>query len=90
MQARRPPAYRVVVKRRFPAKLLVGLVREGTLFIDGAEVGQGTIDRVVLGIYSISEPFDVGVDNGGSGDRKSYTSPFKFGDTLNWVRFDRK
>jgi len=28
------------------------------------------------------------VDNGGSVDRKSYMSPFKFSDTLNWVRFD--
>ena len=60
----------------------------GTLFIDGAEVGRGTIDRLVLGMYSISEPFDVGVDNGGSVDRKAYTSPSKFSDTLNWVRFD--
>jgi hypothetical protein len=36
----------------------------------------------------VSEPFDVGVDNGGAVDRKAYTSPFKFSDTLNWVRFD--
>lgn len=61
---------------------------KGTLFIDGAEVGHGTIDRVVLGLYSISEPFDVGIDNGGSVDRKEYTSPFKFSDTLDWVRYD--
>jgi arylsulfatase len=59
-----------------------------TLLIDGEQVGQGSLDNVVLAKYSISEPFDVGVDNGGSVDRKSYTSPFKFSDTLNWVRFD--
>jgi hypothetical protein len=59
-----------------------------TLLIDGEQVGQGALDNVVLGKYSISEPFDVGVDNGGSVDRKSYTSPFKFSDKLNWVRFD--
>jgi hypothetical protein len=39
-------------------------------------------------MFSVSEPFDVGVDNGGSVDHKAYTSPFKFSDTLNWVRFD--
>jgi arylsulfatase len=61
---------------------------QGTIFIDGAEAGRGTIGRVVLGMYSLSDPFDVGVDNGGSVDRKSYTSPFKFTDTLDWVRFD--
>jgi len=59
-----------------------------TLYVDGAQVGQGTIDKVVLAKYSISEPFDVGVDNGGSVARKEYTSPFRFSDTLDWVRFD--
>jgi arylsulfatase len=59
-----------------------------TLLIDGGPAGQGSLDNVVLGKFSISEPFDVGGDNGGSVDRKSYTSPFKFSDTLNSVRFD--
>ena len=63
---------------------------KGTLFIDGEEVGQGTIGRTIPGMFSVSEPFDVGVDNGGSVDRKAYTSPFKFSDTLNSVRFDLK
>jgi arylsulfatase len=58
------------------------------LSIDGKQVGQGALDNVVLGKYSISEPFDVGGDNGGAVDRKSYTSPFKFSDKLDWVRFD--
>ena len=61
---------------------------EGTLFIDGTEAGRGTIGRIVPSMYSVSEPFDVGADNGGSVDRKAYTSPNKFSDTLNWVRFD--
>jgi hypothetical protein len=39
-------------------------------------------------MFSVSEPFDVGADNGGSVDRKAYASPFKFSDALNWVRFD--
>lgn len=48
----------------------------------------GTLDKVVSGNCSISELFDVGIDNGSSVDRKSYTSPFKFGDTLNLATMD--
>jgi arylsulfatase len=59
-----------------------------TISIDGTEVGQGTVDNVVLGKYSISEPFDVGVDNGGSVIRSAYTSPNKFTDFLDKVVFD--
>ena len=59
-----------------------------TLYVDGAQVGQGTIDKVVLAKYSISEPFDIGVDNGGSVARKVYASPFRFSDALNWVKFE--
>ncbi len=61
-----------------------------TLFIDGVQVGQGTIDNVVLGKYSISEPFDVGADNGGSVIRSAYTSPFRFTDNLDKVVFELK
>ncbi len=68
---------------KFVYEKLAGFKGKGTLYVDGAEVGQGTIDKIELGKYSISEPFDVGVDNGGSVDRKAYTSPFKFSDTLN-------
>ena len=63
---------------------------KGTLFIDGAEAGKGTIDRTMPGLFSASETFDVGIDNGGSVDRTAYTSPFKFSDTLNSVQFDLK
>lgn len=59
-----------------------------TLFIDGAQVGQGTVDNVVMGKYSLSEPFDVGGDNGGAVVRREYTSPFKFSDTLDKVVFE--
>jgi arylsulfatase len=59
-----------------------------TLLIDGASVGQGSLPNVELAKYSISEPFDVGVDNGGAVDRTSYTAPFHFSDTLDSVRFD--
>jgi arylsulfatase len=60
----------------------------GTLFIDGVRTGHGTVDRTIPGLFSVSETFDVGIDNGGSVDRKAYSSPFPFSDTLNWVRFD--
>jgi len=59
-----------------------------TLSIDGKQVGEGALDNVVLSKYSISEPFDVGVDNGGSVARTEYASPFSFSDKLDWVRFD--
>lgn len=61
---------------------------KGTLFLDGVEVGHGTIDRTIPGMFSVSEPFDVGVDNGGAVERRAYASPFRFSDTLDWVRFD--
>lgn len=48
---------------------------KGTIYIDGVKSGEGTIDNIVLNIYSISDPFDVGVNNGGSVDRKSYSRP---------------
>ena len=58
-----------------------------TLFLDDAKVGQGTVDKVVFGRYSISETFDVGADNGGAVDRHAYTSPFKFNGHLEKVDF---
>lgn len=61
-----------------------------TLYIDGLEVGQGTIKKVILGKYSLSEPFDVGIDNGGSVIRSEYSAPFKFSDTLDKVVIELK
>ena len=61
-----------------------------TLMIDGAPVGEGTIDHVVLGKYSLSEPFDVGIDNGGAVIRKEYPPLFKFSDNLDKVVIDLK
>ncbi|MFO0931985.1 MAG: arylsulfatase [Planctomycetota bacterium] len=58
-----------------------------TLFIDDAKVGEGMVEKVVLGKYSVSEPFDVGADNGGSVDRHAYASPFRFNGQLDRVDF---
>ncbi len=59
-----------------------------TLLIDGAQVGQGIVGKVVFGRYSISETFDIGADNGGSVDRHVYASPFKFTGHLDKVEFE--
>ncbi|MEH6558910.1 MAG: arylsulfatase [Oceanicoccus sp.] len=56
-----------------------------TLLIDGEQAGEGTVDKVVLGKYSLSEPFDVGIDNGGSVIRSVYAAPNKFSDNLDKV-----
>jgi arylsulfatase A-like enzyme len=61
---------------------------KGTLYVDGAKVGEGTIDNVVMSKYSLSEPFDVGLDNGGAVIRSAYTGPFKFSDYLDKVVFE--
>ena len=50
-------------------------------------MGEGAVDKVVMGKFSISETFDVGADNGGSVDRRVYASPFKFSDKLDKVEF---
>jgi arylsulfatase A-like enzyme len=60
----------------------------GTIYIDGVKVGEGTIDNVVMSKYSLSEPFDVGIDNGGSVIRSAYSAPFKFSDNLDKVVFE--
>lgn len=61
-----------------------------TLFIDNTQVGEGSIGKVVLGKFSVSEPFDVGADNGGSVDRRAYASPFRFSGQLEKVVFELK
>ena len=63
---------------------------KGTIYIDGVKVGEGTIDNVVICKYSISEPFDVGIDNGGAVIRKEYKTPFGFSDNLDKVVFELK
>ena len=35
-----------------------------SLFVNGEQVGEGEIGRVVRGTYSLSETFDVGQDTG--------------------------
>jgi arylsulfatase len=58
-----------------------------TLFIDQAKRGEGIIGKVILSKYSVSEPFDVGADNGGAVNREAYHAPFKFTDKLDKVVF---
>jgi arylsulfatase A-like enzyme len=63
---------------------------KGVLYIDGVKVGEGTIDNVIMNKFSLSEPFDVGGDNGGSVIRSAYAAPFKFSDNLDKVVFELK
>lgn len=62
----------------------------GTLFLDGEQVGQAVIEHTVPGLYSVSDPFDVGADNGSPVERKSYDSPNRFSDQLESVHFELK
>ena len=43
------------------AQMLKGI---GELYVNGKKVAQGTLDHTVPGSFSLSETFDVGVDNG--------------------------
>ena len=36
----------------------------GELYVNGKKVAEGAIERTVPGTFSLSETFDVGVDNG--------------------------
>jgi arylsulfatase len=36
----------------------------GELYVNGKKVTEGPIDKIVPGTFSLSETFDVGVDNG--------------------------
>jgi arylsulfatase len=36
----------------------------GELYVNGQKVAEGSIDQVVFSTFSLSETFDLGVDNG--------------------------
>ena len=50
----------------------------GTLFVDGAQVGQGRIDQTLCCRISLDETFDVGADTGTSANPADYDVPNKF------------
>ena len=56
------PAGDVVIEARYVAG--ENLTATVTLHVNGKQVGQGNVERVVPGTYSLSETFDVGQDTG--------------------------
>ncbi len=66
-----------------------GLAKGGTvtLFVNDKEVGQGRVDKTILGRFSADETFDTGLDTG-SPVSNLYQSPFKFTGTLNKIEVD--
>jgi arylsulfatase len=86
--------YQVVSKRDIPKGEIVmkavykANAEEKTavleLYINDEKVGEGTIDRIMIASYSISETFDVGVDMG-SPVSKEYTRDNEFSGELEKV-----
>jgi arylsulfatase len=57
-----------------------------TLFVNDQKVGEGRVEKTVLGRYSADETFDVGMDTG-SPVSESYKSPNPYTGTLRKVEF---
>jgi arylsulfatase len=55
-----------------------------TLFVNGENVGEGGVDRIMPGTFSLSETFDVGMDTG-TPVSKDYTRDNTFSGTLDRV-----
>lgn len=56
------PSGKVDIKFNF---IKTGMLKgTGELWVDGKKVAEGSIDKTVSGTFSLSETFDVGVDNG--------------------------
>lgn len=62
----------------------VGKGGDVTLFVNDEKVGQGRVEKTVLGRFSADETFDTGEDTG-TPVSSSYESPFKFSGKLNKV-----
>jgi arylsulfatase len=59
----------------------VGKGGVATLFVNDKNVGEGRIEKTVLGRYSADETFDVGLDTG-SPVSNDYESPDPFTGTI--------
>ena len=58
-----------------------------TLFVNGKKVGEGRVDKTILGRFSADETFDTGLDTG-TPVSELYASPFKFTGKLSKVEVD--
>ncbi len=66
-----------------------GLAKGGTvtMFVNDKKVGEGRVDKTILGRFSADETFDTGLDTG-SPVSNLYPSPFRFTGTLNKIEID--
>ena len=58
-----------------------------TMFVNDKKVGEGRVDKTILGRFSADETFDTGLDTG-SPVSNLYQSPFKFTGTLNKIEIN--
>jgi len=83
------PAGKHVLKAVFEYKGGKDYGKNGTvtLFVDGAKVGQGDIQKTAPFRYSLDETQDIGMD-GGTGVDNNYEPPFKFSGKLSNITID--
>jgi arylsulfatase len=67
-----------------------GLAKGGlvTLYVDGAEVGQGRVEATVPMLYSADETCDVGFDSGTPVSDDYTSADCAFDGKVNWVQLD--
>ena len=58
-----------------------------TMFVNDKKVGEGRVDKTILGRFSADETFDTGLDTG-SPVSNLYQSPFKFTGILNKIEIN--
>jgi arylsulfatase len=71
-----------------PQGLAVGRGGTGTMSVDGKQVAQRSLPKMVPFIWAWDETFDVGLDTGTSVDASEYQVPFAFTGKLNKITFD--
>ncbi len=59
-----------------------------TLFVDGATVGDGSLERTVPLVYSYDETTDIGCDSGSTVSTEYDESTSRYPGTVNWVQID--
>jgi arylsulfatase len=57
------------------------------MFVNDKKVGEGRVDKTILGRFSADETFDTGLD-AGSPVSNLYQSPFKFTGILNKIEIN--
>jgi arylsulfatase len=67
-----------------------GLAKGGTvtLYLDGAQVGEGRVDATVPMVFSADETADIGRDTASPVSTDYHGESSIFSGTVNWVRID--